>query len=263
MPRPVIAMLTDFGLHDHYVGAIKGVILGICGEAQMVDITHDIPPQDVLSGAMELDAASRYFPPETIFLAVVDPGVGSARRAIAVEAGGFRFVGPDNGLLSLAVGADPVHISAITDPRYALRSASRTFEGRDRFAPAAAWLASGVDIRALGAQLTDMVRLQLPQPARDGDSLRGEILRADRFGNLITSITVDALDRFLAGRAGRVDTGGLNPARLVATYADAHIGELCALIGSTGRLEVAVNAGNAADRIGAARGDAVFVRLLA
>ena len=152
MAPPVIALLTDFGTRDHYVGTMKGVILGICPGATLVDVTHDIAPQDITTGALELAAAVPYFPAGSVFVAVVDPGVGSRRRALAVETRGRFLVGPDNGLLSLAFAADPgFRAVSIESPSYALPVVSRTFEGRDRFAPAAAWLATAAILPLLVA----------------------------------------------------------------------------------------------------------------
>ena len=151
MTRPLIALVTDFGLQDHYVGVMKGVMLGLCPDAQLVDISHGIPPQDIVGAALELEAAYRYFPPGTVFLVVVDPGVGSARRALAIDTGAHRFVGPDNGVLALAATATSGRrVVELINPQYARPTISLTFEGRDRFAPAAAWLASGVDVSAFG-----------------------------------------------------------------------------------------------------------------
>src|SRR5690349_7405576 len=145
MARPIVALLTDFGTRDHYVGTMKGVMLGICAELSCVDITHDVPPHDVLAGALELAAAYRYFPVGTIFLVVVDPGVGSARRGLAAEAGDYRFVAPDNGVLTPVLDQhQPRRIVELTERRYARATVSRTFEGRDRLAPAAAWMAKGI-----------------------------------------------------------------------------------------------------------------------
>jgi S-adenosyl-L-methionine hydrolase (adenosine-forming) len=257
MARPLIALLTDFGLRDHYVGAMKGVILGICPEATLVDISHEIDPQDVFNGALELDAAYRYFPPSTIFLVVVDPGVGSTRRAIAIESGGYRFVGPDNGVFSLVVESAPRAVE-LTDPQFARPTVSRTFEGRDRFAPAAAWLAAGAELTALGRPVSSLVRLDLPLPRAAADGIDGEVLRIDRFGNLTTNI--DAT--ILAKMAGPITVGigrQLIP-RIVSTYADVRPGELCALVGSSDRLEIAVSGGSAARTLGLGRGAVVQLR---
>src|ERR1700687_3172198 len=206
MSRPIIALLTDFGLRDHYAGTMKGVALGICPDATLVDISHDVPAHDVVAGALELAACYRYFPPGTVFLVVVDPGVGSTRRGIAAEAGEYRFVGPDNGVLSLVFDETPPRrVVELTERRYARPTVSRTFEGRDRFAPAAAWLAKGTDVGALGRpagaiQRLAGARLEVPRPEIDANRIVGEVLRVDRFGNLITNIDRRAFDR-LADRA--------------------------------------------------------------
>src|SRR5215813_10711112 len=165
MGRPVIALLTDFGTRDHYAGTMKGVALGICPDATLVDISHDLPPHDVLCASLELAAAYKYFPAGTIFLVVVDPGVGSARRGIAAEAGEYKFVAPDNGVLTAALDEHPPkRVVELTERKYARPTVSRTFEGRDRFAPAAAWLAKGSQLSALGRPITTYHQLEIPQP---------------------------------------------------------------------------------------------------
>src|SRR5215472_13007586 len=182
MARPVIALLTDFGLRDHYAGTMKGVALGICPEATLVDISHELPPHDVLAGALELAASYRYFPTGTVFLAVVDPGVGSSRRGIAADTGDYKWVAPDNGVLTLVLEETPPRkVVELTERRYARPSVSRTFEGRDRFAPAAAWLAKGVELSALGRPASAVQRLEFPHSEITADSLTGEVLRVDRF----------------------------------------------------------------------------------
>lgn len=255
---PAIAFLTDFGTRDHYVGAMKGAALAICPGATLVDITHEIDPQDVLGGALELSAAVPYFPPGTIFVAVVDPGVGSRRRALAVQAGAFRFVAPDNGLLTLALGGASAQIVSLENPRYARGEVSRTFEARDRFAPAAAWLATGVPLAELGPVVGDPVLIEVPAPLRNGAALSGIVLRADRFGNLITNIDRSTLERFAAGAALHAAIGPRVGVPLVATYAES-TGDVCALVGSSGWLEIAVRGGSAAALVGAARGTPVVV----
>lgn len=259
MARSVVALLTDFGTADHYVGTMKGVVLGICPGATLVDITHDVPPQDVVAGAIELAAAFSYFPAGTVFLAVVDPGVGSARRAVAVESGDYRFVGPDNGLLTPAIDRGPSRAVVLSATRYRRAVVSRTFEGRDRFAPAAGWLAAGVPLDELGPPADDLVRLALPQPHEDGEGLVGEVLRVDRFGNLVSNIDEAHLARWSAGRAVRVIAGGTTVEGLVGTYAEVAPGAVCALIGSTGHLEVSVSGGHAAGRLGLGRGARITV----
>ena len=258
MPRPVIALLTDFGLRDHYVAAMKGVMLGICPEATFLDITHEIAPQDVLEGALELEAVVRYLPPGTVVVGVVDPGVGSVRRGIAIEDGALRFVGPDNGLFSLAVGPrTPAIAVEITNGAFTRDSISRTFEGRDRFAPVAAWLARGANIGECGPLAADLVALTMPKPIVTSEQIDGVVLRQDRFGNLITNIRRD--DLAVVGPLASVRLAGATVDVLSATYADVPHGTLCALVGSTDRLEIAVNGGSAAASQGVARGAAVRV----
>src|SRR6187397_1958731 len=189
MARPVVGLLTDFGTRDHYAGTMKAVILGICPEATLVDITHDLPAHDMLTATLELAASYKYFPAGTIFLVVVDPGVGSARRGIAADTGEYRFVGPDNGVLTAVLRETPARrVVELTERRYARPTVSRTFEGRDRFAPAAGWLAKGVDLTALGRSAGTLQQLAIPAPQVTGDMISGQVLRVDHFGNLVTNI---------------------------------------------------------------------------
>src|SRR5213076_1651706 len=200
---------------------MKGVVLGICPDATLVDISHDIPPHDVLAGALELAAAYRYFPAGTIFVAVVDPGVGSARRGLAADTGYYRFVAPDNGVLTLVLRESPARkVVELTERRYARPTVSRTFEGRDRFAPAAAWLAKGTQLPALGRPVTDIQKLEIPVPEESPDAVRGVVLRVDRFGNLVTNIDRKSVERVGAGGAIAIDAAGQRIERLVATYAE-------------------------------------------
>lgn len=262
MARPIVAFLSDFGTRDHYAGTLKAVVLGVCADATLVDIGHDIPAHDVMAGALELAACYRYFPHGTVFLAVVDPGVGSSRRGIAADTGDYRFVAPDNGLLS-AVFRDtpPKKVVELTERKYARPTVSRTFEGRDRFAPAAGWLAKGITLTWLGKSVTDFQLLDLPQPLADATQISGEVVRIDRFGNLITNINRRMFEQLAAGGPIGVRAGAHDIGRVVATYAEAPAGELCALFGSTDHLEIAVNAGDAAAHLGLSRGAAVTVRL--
>jgi S-adenosyl-L-methionine hydrolase (adenosine-forming) len=260
--RPVIALLSDFGARDHYAGTMKGVMLGICPEATLVDITHEVTPHDVLEGALQLAAACRYFPAGTIFLAVVDPGVGSARRGIAAETADYRFVAPDNGVLTLALkDMPPKRIVELSERRYARPTVTRTFEGRDRFAPAAAWLAKGTQLAALGRNLADYHRLELPSLELGGDLLRGTVVHVDRFGNLVTNIDRRTFEPFAKQGAIRIVAGGEPIERLVSMYAEIGPGEVCALFGSSDHLELAANAASAADRLHAGRGVPVEIHL--
>lgn len=262
MVRPVIALLTDFGLRDHYVGTMKGVMLGICPEATFVDISHEIPPQDVEAAALELAAAYRYFPASTVFLVVVDPGVGSARRAIAIEAERRRFVAPDNGVLSAMLESSSAgQVVELTDRRYQLSTVSRTFEGRDRFAPAAAWLAAGVELAALGRAAGSIHRLDRPQPIVMADGIEGLVLRVDRFGNLTTNIERETLAPLSRRGPIQVHIAGRVVSLIVSAYAEATPGALCALLGSTDHLEIAVAGGSAARVLTVARGAPVTVRV--
>jgi len=266
MPRPVIALLTDFGTRDHYAGAMKGVALGICPDLTLVDISHDVPPHDVLAGALELAACFRYFPAGTIFLVVVDPGVGSSRRGVAADAGEYKFVAPDNGVLTMALEEAPARkIVELTERRYARPTVSRTFEGRDRFAPAAAWLAKGIELSALGRPAGSIHRLEVPRPAIAPDRLSGEVLRVDRFGNLITNVDRKIFDTLAQGGALEVRVGAHVVSRVVSTYADADAGagEVCALFGGSDHLEIAANGSSAASQLGVGRGAPVHIVRLA
>jgi len=258
--RPVIALLTDFGTADHYAGAMKGVMLGICPDVTLVDISHDIPPHDVLAGALELAAAYKYFPVGTIFVAVVDPGVGSARRGVAADTGDYRFVAPDNGVLTQVLRETPAKkIVELTERRYARPTVSRTFEGRDRFAPAAGWIAKGTQFAALGRQVADIHRLDIPVVDATGDTIRGVILRVDRFGNLVTNIDRKAVERLGQSTAISIDANGHRISRLVATYAELPADGVGALFGSTDHLELAAPSSSAAERLGLARGAGVTI----
>lgn len=258
--RPVIALLTDFGTRDHYAGTMKGVMLGICPDATLVDITHDVPPHDLLAGALELAAAFKYFPAGTIFTAVVDPGVGSGRRAVAVETADYRFVAPDNGVLTLALrDAPPKKIVELTERRYARPTVSKTFEGRDRFAPAAAWLAKGIQLSALGRPVADIQRLDVPAPEAAEHQITGVVLRVDRFGNLVTNIDRKLVERLAQGGTVAIEAAGHRIERLVATYAELPAGSVGALFGSTDHLELAAPSTSAAERLGITRGAMVVV----
>ena len=263
--RPLITLLTDFGGRDSYAGVLKGVIAGICPEAAVVDVTHEVPPQDIRAGAFHLLVACPYFPAGSVHLAVVDPGVGSDRRLIAVEAGGHFFVGPDNGLLRWIVerlAGDSWRAVELTEPRYWLVPASevsRTFHGRDIMAPVAAHLAAGVGLGRLGRPIGALAGAPLPRPVRDGDRLWGEILHVDHFGNAITNIRREHFSE--PGGALRVDVGGYSVWGPVESYAGVGVGEPLVIWGSAGFLEVAVREGSAAGALGIGVGDPVVVRV--
>jgi S-adenosyl-L-methionine hydrolase (adenosine-forming) len=261
----LITLLTDFGLEDGYPAIMKGVILGITRsvrqDVQIVDITHAISPQDVLQGALALRRAAAYFPPETIHVAVVDPGVGTSRRPIAARIGNSFFVGPDNGLFSLLIeqaAGEPVQFVHLDRPEYWLPVVSRGFHGRDIFAPAAAHLACDVPLEQLGSPISDPVRIQLSKPRRTERGWTGEIIHIDHFGNLATNIDVDALS--LAGHSvSAVRIAGESIPGLALAFGDRQPGELVALVDSDGLLAVAVVNGSASNRLEAWIGSPVEV----
>jgi len=265
---PIITLITDFGLHDPFVGIMKGVILSICPSARLVDLTHDVAPQDILGGALALEAGWPYFPEGTVHLAVVDPGVGSARRALAIRARGHCLVGPDNGLLTPALMDAGWRAVALTAPEYRLAEVSRTFHGRDVFAPAAAYLAAGVPLERLGPAVTDPVRRPIPRSRLEDGTLIGEVLAVDRFGNLLTSIEAAQLVGLPGGRPGAVpvkvpvivEVADRAVAGPVEAYLDGGDGRPTAIVGSTGRLEIFVRGGRADQALGVGRGAPVRVR---
>jgi len=238
---------------------MKGVILGICPEAQLVDLTHDVAPQDVLGGALALESAAGFFPPGTVHLAIVDPGVGSERRAIALRAGGQYFVGPDNGLFTFALDLPRWVAVSLEEPAYRLADVSRTFHGRDIFAPAAAHLAAGVALERFGPPIRDPTRLPWPACRRDGTDLVGEVIGSDRFGNLLTSVTAAEIARLAPRMDVTVLVAGRELGALAGSYAERSEGAAAAIIGSTGRLEVFVRNGDARSLLGAERGTPVRV----
>ncbi|MEX0885248.1 MAG: SAM-dependent chlorinase/fluorinase [Phycisphaeraceae bacterium] len=247
----MIALLTDFGLRDTYVGQMKAVIAGLAPGVAVVDLTHAVAPQNVAAGALALDVALPACPRGTVVLAVVDPGVGTGRRGVAIrsDAGDLTFVGPDNGLFTLALRrAGTCRAVELTNRAYYRTGGegmSPTFHGRDIFAPVAAHLATGVALDALGPAVDDLVELPLPEPARIAPGeLELHVLDVDRFGNLITDLTAEALAA--AGGAIAIDLAGCRITRLARTYADVSEGEPVAYVGSSGRLEVALRNGSAA-----------------
>jgi S-adenosylmethionine hydrolase len=246
--RPVVTLLTDFGTADGYVAEMKGVIVTRVPEATLVDVTHDVVPQDVEAGRLALARYWRRFPPGVVHMAVVDPGVGSARAALAVESDGRFLVGPDNGVLSpalLVAGA-----RAVTLPIPA--GASPTFHGRDVFAPAAAELALGATLDAIGSPALDFVIRRTPEPRRLADgSIEGQVITIDRFGNAVTNL--------LGLRAQSVEVNG-TVLPLLRSYVDVPEGEAIALVGSTGLIEIAVRNGSGAAAMGLQRGSIVLVR---
>jgi hypothetical protein len=255
-----ITLTTDFGLRDTYVAEMKGAMLRILDAAQvaveLVDVTHEIQPHDITDGALALETAAPFFPPGTIHLAVVDPGVGTRRRGIAVAAGGHTFVGPDNGLFTPFYTGEGWEAFELEAAAYRLPVVSRTFHGRDIFAPAAAHIASGVALRSLGRAVHDPVRLAWPEVREVAGTVAGSVVHVDRFGNLVTSIHARPVESL--GDQARIRIAG-RVLPLVGTYADLPAGGAGALVGSRNRLEIAVREGSAADVLKARRGTPVVV----
>ena len=258
MSRPVITLTTDFGQTDGYVGAMKGVILRICPDAVLIDISHEIRPQAIAQAAYVLSTVVAYYPPGAVHLVVVDPGVGSERHPIAIHAERASYVAPDNGVLSLALAQDPARQAVrLTEPRYRLSSVSATFHGRDIFAPAAAYLACGVPLQEMGESLPASELVALPVPAPEplpAGGWRCAILHVDRFGNLVTNFRPQPHQRGLAVRAGQRRIERIN-----RTFADVAPGELVAYAGSSGYLEIAVREANAAETLSLDVGDTVLI----
>jgi hypothetical protein len=250
VPHPTITLTTDFGTSDHFVGAMKGVIAAIAPAARVIDITHEITPYEILEGAFVISQAWRSFPNRTIHVVVVDPGVGGARRPILVEAGGHHFIAPDNGVLSMVYDALKSKVRVISNAKLMAREISRTFHGRDIFAPAAAHLARGVAAARFGTLIGDYICAGDIKPARISPTCwRGRILKADRFGNLITNFHIDDFRR-VKTLPFEIRTASQRVHRLALTYSEAAIGEVVAIVGSSGYLEVAANQASAANILG-------------
>ncbi len=260
-PRPLITLLSDFGTRDAYVASMKGVMLSLNPAAELVDLTHAVSPQDIRTGAFILAEAAAYFPPGTIHLAVVDPGVGGARRALAAACRGHFWVGPDNGLFHFAFAQAPVlEIVSLENPAYFRPQVSATFHGRDIFAPVAAHLSLGVDLHRLGPKITDPVSLSFPGPEFSPDAIRGEIIYVDGFGNLISNVRAPDLTSWLGGRNFSLQAGTLHLKGLAHSYADVAPGEFLALTDSLGLVEIACARDNAARRLNAGVGLPVEIR---
>jgi S-adenosylmethionine hydrolase len=249
-----IALLTDFGARDYFLASMKGVILSIDPTTVIVDITHDIPPQDISEAAFTLRACYPCFPAGTIFVAVVDPGVGSNRRPILVEAGGYYFIAPDNGLLSFVLD-DAARAFEISNPKFSAAHISSTFHGRDIFAPAAAHLSRGAAPAQFGPQISDYVHVPETKPNDSEQGVEGEVIHIDRFGNIITNLTPDDLPAKFSIEIGD---------RVIEThrkfYAEAEPGKVFSITGSAGYLEVSIREGSAAAVLGARRGDKIRIK---
>ncbi len=253
---PLITLTTDFGTRDPYVAAMKGVSLSLQPDVGLIDVTHEVPAQDVMHAAFVLRQAYPFFPAGTVHVVVVDPGVGTARRAIALRAGEHLFVGPDNGVFALVLDADTLNEVVVLDrPEYwRVPQPSPTFHGRDIFMPAAAYLAAGYPLQALGTPLSDIRPLRWPLPLVDAEGVRGFVIHIDHFGNCISNIRPDDVECHRSGRPLRCYVGTTTVNALSTTYAEVPAGDPLLLYGSAGLLEVAVNGGNAAEMLDIRRG---------
>jgi S-adenosyl-L-methionine hydrolase (adenosine-forming) len=262
---PIVTLTTDFGLNDHFIGAMKGVILSIEPDAHIVDICHAVQAFDVLDGALSISQAYSYFPSGAVHVVVVDPGVGTARRPIVVTSERHHFVAPDNGVLSLIYQREErLSVRHVTGEHYFLQPVSQTFHARDIFAPVAAYLAKGVDPAKFGEEVSDFVRFSAPKPkAVNETTLRGVILKVDRFGNLITNITPqDAPMLFGANPSGfKIVVGSREITEIKDAYAQGAPGEVFGILGSMGYLEIAANRGPAAQIVGVGKGADVNIVL--
>ncbi len=280
MEQSIVALLTDFGIQDRYVGIMKGVMRSICSNLQFIDISHEIAPQNVRQAAFQLMDAYQYFPIGTVFLVVVDPGVGSTRRPIAVQTGQYSFVAPDNGVLSYTLNIfDSYNVVELDNSGFWLDTLSHTFHGRDIFAPIAAHLSNGRRLDELGTVIESISALPAPILTVEDRVISGEVVDIDRFGNIITSvgrfnwITENRLtlnpyfgiavgtDVHVVANEASTSIGSHSIVSIKASYSEVKRGDVLALIGSSGFLEIAVNQGNAASRFDIAIGDPVTVEV--
>ena len=262
----VVTFTTDFGLSDPFVGIMHGVVLNIHGETTIVDVSHAVASYDIFDGAWVIAQAYRFFPMRTVHVVVVDPGVGSERRPIIVETEEHIFVAPDNGVLSLVEAREQKFVVRhVTAERYFLQPMSQTFHGRDVFAPIAGWLSKGVDPSEFGPEISDYVRFPLRQVEHvSANSLRGEVMKVDKFGNLITNISeIDAPGLFVEAPAVSILIAGQTIARVCRSYAEGAGDELFGIVGSSGYLEIAARQASAAEKLGADVGTPVGVVLTA
>jgi len=263
LARPIITLTTDYGTSDHLVGVMKGVILSINPEVNIVDITHSVLAHDILDGALAIGEAYKYFPPKTIHVVVVDPGVGTERRPILVAADQHYLVAPDNGVLSSVYDqTEALYVWNVISEHYFRNPISKTFHGRDVFAPIAAWLSKSWQTSAFGEPITDFVRFNIPKPKATGNTVKGVVLRVDQFGNLVTNLKAEDVPAFAAADGKfTIRAGNAVVKKVVPTFAEGPAGEAVGIIGSSGYLEISVNKANAAKTLGVARGAEVTVEI--
>ena len=265
MPNRLVTLTTDFGLNDHFVGTMRGVILNINPQAQIVDICNEVNSFDVLDGALTIAQAASYFPSDTLHVVIVDPGVGSQRRPILVTNEKQVFLAPDNGVLSLVYErSERLSVRHVTAEHYFLQPVSQTFHGRDVFAACAGWLSKGVEVSKFGEEITDYIRFAAPKPKPiDEKSFKGVVLKTDKFGNLITNITAKDIPQLFeeAPPSFKVTVGKAEITKMKNAYAQATPGELFGILGSMGYLEISANRAAASRVAGADRGSDVTVVL--
>lgn len=263
MARPIITLTTDYGTSDHFVAVMKGVILSINPDVNIVDISHSVLAHDILDGALAIGQVYKYFPAKTVHVVVVDPGVGTERRPILVAGDQHYFVGPDNGVLSSVYEqSEALYAWHIISEHYFRQPVSKTFHGRDIFAPVAAWLTKSWQSSSFGEPITDFVRFGIPKAKVSGDKIKGTVLHADNFGNLVTNITVEEAPALAAADPKvTIGVGSAKITKVVPTFAQGAAGEAVGIIGSSGFLEICVNKGNAARTLGAGRGAEVTLEL--
>lgn len=255
---PIITLTSDFGLQDYYVAAMKASILEVNPNVRLIDISHQIPPQDIMAGAWVLRNSAFLFPKGTVHLAVVDPGVGTDRKPVAVEIDGHYFIGPDNGLFSL-LNDEQYSAFEITNKQFYSERQSNTFHGRDIFAPAAAHLSANKDLHAMGKPVDELVSYRWASPITDDEGIQGMVLHIDHYGNLISNITAEQL-RVVQQRGNfKIYVGSAILKKVNTTFADVSDGEPAAIIGSSGMLEVIINKGNASEMLSVQKGAAISV----
>lgn len=259
--RPLVTLLTDFGTADHFVSSVKAVILGVNPNVEFMDITHQVPAQDIFAGALMLRNAYSVFPRFTLHLAVVDPGVGSSRRPIIVMTDNFNFIGPDNGIFSYIYQMEQINrVVHVNTPHYYREPVSPTFHARDIFAPVAGWMTKGVDPLRIGVEIDDYVKFNIPQPKQISPAvLKGHIIHVDRFGNCLTNISPNELTEDHMDMNKVLVVGNHQISRFCNYYAECPEGEACALFGSADLLEIAVPKGSAAHKLGINRGTEVTI----
>ncbi|MDX1586336.1 MAG: SAM-dependent chlorinase/fluorinase [Balneolaceae bacterium] len=253
MPK-IITLTTDFGLQDYYVSAMKAVMLGIAPDARFVDISHEIPSQDIMAGSWVLKNSAMLFPPTTVHVVVVDPGVGTDRDAIALQIEDQFFVGPDNGIFSILTEQKEYRAVRLTNEKYWGQEASNTFHGRDIFAPVAAHLSSGIDLEQLGEPIEELVTYRWAEPIADKDGLQGWVIHIDKFGNLITNLSASLIEEVIGDKSVKIYVGNTILDEIVNTFGSVLEGEPAAFIGSSGMLEIGINKGDARQMLGVQKG---------